>query len=164
LDRLLDHIARGPARRAITRKLERPEKEEEQDDVNHALVWLLQGLDQEALLGRYEGRLQRLRRQAKGAWKAEVGLGLDVCRFDDRLEVRAARKAISAQKPARARSPGVIHGEEHAVLFSPDGKHMATVSRGRVKVWRTSDWGLVARAEPDWFVEATRFSPDGKRL
>ncbi len=164
LDRLIDHIARNPPRSLLPKRNAYDREEEQRTDVNHALTWLLQAVDEKTLLDRYAAQLLRLRREARGAWKGEVDLALKVCRLDDRLELRAARERLRGVRPVRARVTAVFHGQEFKLAFSPDGKHLATAGTDQVKIWSTADWSHVASINVHRHVYSVQFTADGRYL
>jgi len=136
-------------------------------DVNHSLAWLVAGLDERTVLEQYGKRLLALRGQMPGRWKQEIQLALNVARVEDNFEMVEATDRLKGVQPVRSKSamrhPG--GSGEGVVAFTPDGKHLATVGGGDIRVWRTSDWALAAPAIPlQGSIAHLVFSPDGKYL
>jgi WD40 repeat protein len=167
IDRQIDHIVGGPPEPPEGRKREHRETystpEEERVDVNHALAWLVEELGEEKVYALYRERLLRLRDEAKGRWKAEVQLALDVCRVEDRAEVEAGLKRLRDVKPVRS-AAALRHDGPYVLAFSPDGRYLATAGYGFVRVWDTRDWSRAAEFAQEGTIERVRFSPDGKLL
>jgi hypothetical protein len=139
--------------------------EEDQDDVNHALAWLVAATDKADALRRHGARLIRLRDGAAGNWRRELQLALDVGEMEDQIELRAAFMRMRHVTPVRSR-PGVRHsGTVSAVSYSHDGKLLAMGgSGGGVTIWDTKRWSLVSRIEADGTIEELAFSPDDKLI
>ena len=136
-------------------------------DANHSLAWLLEQLDEKTVLDRYGKRMLALRDEARSGWKRELQLALDVAKVEDNLEMAKACERLKDVRPVRSKS-GMRHpggGGEGVAAFTPDGKHLATVGGGDLRVWRTNDWALAAPAIPlQGSLERLLFSPDGKYL
>jgi WD40 repeat protein len=166
----LAHVSKNPPEPPATRRLSggtyyRPEQQ--YFDVNHGLAWLIEQLDEKTVLDRYGTRLLKLRDAAPAGWKRELQLALDVAKVEDNLELADAFARLKDVRPVRSRA-GLRHPGsrgEGVVAFSPDGKHMATVGGGDLRVWRTDDWTLAAPAIPlKGSIERITFSPEGKFL
>jgi WD40 repeat protein len=165
IERQIEDVA-GQAGKAPVREQPQGEArpdEEEWEDVNHGLTWLLQQLDEDEVFSRYGRRLMRLRDQAKGRGKAELQLALDVCRVEDRLEVDAALARLKDVKPARS-APALYHGGFYVLAFSHDGKYLATAGDDHVSVWDTRDGSLASRFALKGIFKRVRFSPDDRLL
>jgi WD40 repeat protein len=156
-----------PEPRALERTSTYYQPEQQHVDVNHSLAWLLEQLDQKTVLERYGKRLLALRDQVSARWKQEVQLALDVAKVEDNFELAAALERLKDVRPVRSKS-GLRHPGgrgEGVVAFTPDGKHLATVGGGDLRVWRTGDWTLAVPPTPlTGSIERLVFSPDGKYL
>ncbi|MBI5368575.1 MAG: WD40 repeat domain-containing protein [Planctomycetes bacterium] len=138
--------------------------EQNQEDVNHALAWLLIAVGEESAVTRYGADLIMLRENARGRWRDELQVALDAVRATDTLELQAALARTAGLRPVRSQS-GLRHPGISALTFSADGKHLATGSSEHgVRLWNTADWSL-ARAVPlAERVTQVRYSPDGRLL
>jgi WD40 repeat protein len=138
-------------------------KEEDREDVNHVLTWLLQQMSEGEVRERYGETLIKLRDGSKGRWKDEVQLALDVCRVEDHIELSAALKRMTDVKPVRTGAEMRI-GHFTVLTFSHDGKLLATAGDGVVSVWNVSDWSLVTRFPQQGSMDGLAFSANDKLL
>jgi WD40 repeat protein len=162
LDQYLERIARAPLREEWTTD-ERRRWRGAREDVNLGLVWLVAQLPEEHVFARYAERLLRLRDRLRGGWRKEVQLALDTSRVEERMDLEAAIQRLRDTKPLRLAAP-MRHDGMDALAFSPDGKHLATVGYGWVRVWKTDDWSLATEFHVEGSLPRARFSPDGRFL
>ena len=167
LDRLLTQLAESPAQPVEPGRRSNRERdligEEDQDDVNHALVWLLQTLDEKTQQTVYGPRLLRLRDRTIGYAQREVQLALDVLGIETRVEVDQVRRRSQGFKPVR--SPAVpLQQQPHAVAFSRDGQFLASGDTQNVRIWKTRDWSLVATLPITGPINNVCFSPDSRSV
>jgi hypothetical protein len=124
LDRRLAHLHLSPvAPVAPSRRSDRERDligEEDQEDVNHGLVWLMHLLDEKTQQSVYGPKLLLLRDRTTGATRREVQLLLDVTGFEALREEDEARrrcKGIKAVASPYLPPPNM----PLSVAFSPDG-------------------------------------------
>ena len=70
------------------------------------------------------------------------------------------RRLCSASKPSRTlpyHAPGRI-------VFSPDGKLLASVGRNAIKLWRRDDYSEICTLEAGFLIKGVAFSPDSQML
>jgi WD40 repeat protein len=142
-------------------------REEENTYFNHSLSWLLDLMPEERVVRLYSKRLLQLRDKVPAGWKREVQLALDVTNVEDHLELADAVPRLKDVRPVRSkaalRHPG--GGNEGVLAFSPDGKYLATIGGGDLRVWHTHDWSAASKPIPqDGSIHQLRFSPDGRFL
>jgi WD40 repeat protein len=138
--------------------------EADDDAANHALAWLAIAIDERVLLQRYGNRLLKLRDAAKGHWKAELQLALNVARVEDTFELASLAErgpTSSVRSQARIYHPGGLG----SIAFSDDGQFLATGGKwGDIGVWNTGDWTCARMIEQEGPIRRLSFSPDGKFL
>jgi WD40 repeat protein len=144
----------------------RPWKDEEDlEEVNHGLTWLLQQSEGKPLRDLGDALL-KIRGGTRGRVQAEVQLALDVARIEDSLEIEGALSRMTGVQPVRSRTRLRHSGAGITqVAFSHDGKFLATAaSRDGVRVWSTDDWSEAGRIDVEGLVRCLSFSPDDARL
>ena len=64
----------------------------------------------------------------------------------------------------RNKMTGLHDGYVSGVAFAPDDRHLATAGQdGRLKIWNTADWGLLAESQPvNERLACLAYSPDGR--
>jgi len=164
-DRQLKYLADNPANplepARRTNRVRDPIGEENQNDVNHALVWLLQQLDDKTQHEVYGPRLLRLRERTTGFARREAQLALDVLGIEARLEWEQANRRAEGLKPVQ--SPVGVHQEApSSVAFSRDGRFLASGGSKDVRVWNTRDWSMVATVACSGPIDKLCFSPDSR--
>jgi WD40 repeat protein len=132
--------------------------EEENEDVNHGLVWLLMAMKEDEVLRHYAQRMVRLRDRLSGNWRDEVQLALDAARVEDNLELDTAKAAAKDIQPLRI-SPA-IRASGEPVAFSHDSRFLAAGNA----VWDVHDWSKVGSFKQDGTIEQVLFSKDDKFL
>lgn len=172
LFRLMAHIAGQPAEPPELPERSHWERyltpEEDHDDVNHALTWLLRQVNEKKRHQELGPKLLRLRDQAKGRWKAEVQLALDVGRIEDQIELEAGWKRLADWKPVRSTASGIRHPGRQGIqelAFSADGRYLASSTYENVRVWDLRDWSLAGEIKlKEAGIDKLAFAPDGKLL
>lgn len=170
LRRLLDQHLGFIAEQSRKLPQEKPEPpnpsrrgEEQREDVHHGLTWLVQQLSEEEVYSRYGQRLLQLRKEARGRWREEIQLALDVGKIEDHRELQVAFARMKNVKPMR--SVAGMHHARGALAFSHDGKLLATAGKEYVRVWNTRDWSLAGQfAHEGSSNDRLRFSPDDRLL
>ncbi|MGA2796456.1 MAG: WD40 repeat domain-containing protein [Thermoguttaceae bacterium] len=166
LKKELDYVESQPAETPTPKNQSEAgyRNEADDDDANHALVWLAVAIDEQVLFQRYGNRLMKLRDAAKGHWKAELQLALDVAHVEDNLELAAL--AQREQTNYLRSQPRIYHPQGvQAIAFSRDSKFLATGGAwGDIRVWNTEDWTCAQMIELDGQIYRLSFSPDGKFL
>jgi hypothetical protein len=132
--------------------------EEDYEDANHALPWLLMAMKEDEVRGQIAQRAIRLRDAASGRWKQEVQLALDAARVEDNLELEAAQAAAGKTRPLRIAPAIAAAGEP--VAFSHDGRFLACGNT----VWKVSDWSKAGGFKQEGSIERVIFSKDDKFL
>jgi hypothetical protein len=137
--------------------------EEDEEDVNHSLVWLLEQLDEKTRQSVYAPKLLRLRDRVRGHARREAQLALDVFGIDERIELEQAQARTKGLKPVRVPA-GLRLPDTSAVAFSRDGRLLAVGGCTSATVWRTQDWSQVGQVCRKPNVQAVAFSPDASLL
>ena len=162
LDKLLGRIESTPPFLAALPERNKYEyywsAEEEHDDANHALAWLLMAMKEDDVIGQFAQRTIRLRDHVSGPWKQEVQLALDAARVEDNLEIQAAKTQASKTRPLRITPAIPVSGEP--VAFSHDGRFLACGST----VWKVDDWSKAGGFDQEGSIERVLFSKDDKFL
>jgi WD40 repeat protein len=137
--------------------------EEDQEDINHSLVWLLRQIRKTTVQGVYAPKLLHLRDRVRGHARREVQLALDVFGIEERIELEQGQARTKGLTPVRVLA-GLRQGGTTAAAFSRDGRLLAFGGWTGVSVWRTQDWtrvGQVFKVNP---AQALAFSPDASLL
>jgi WD40 repeat protein len=167
LDLCLAQLAETPPRPPEPARRRGPDRdrigEEDQNDANHGLAWLLQQLDGETVHEVYGPKLLRLRDRTEGHVRREVQLALDVCGVEEGIEVERALRRVKGFEPIRGAAM-FRHPLTTRAAFSPDGRFLATCGALHVRIWRTSDWSNAATLPTEESVDKMCFSPDARFL
>jgi len=151
LEKLIAHIASNPPEPPAVARRSQVERclyeETDREDVNHALSWLIEVLDEGVVLRDYAERLVQLRDAAKGRWRQEVQLALDSARIEDTFALTAALARTNDIAPVRS---AINTGNRISQLcFSADGKTLRSVGRdNRVCTWDARTLEVVRRTSP----------------
>jgi len=132
--------------------------EEESEDINHGLAWMLMAMKEDEVLHHYTPRLIQLRDRLSGNWRDEVQLALDAARVEDNFELETAKGVAKDIQPLRI-SP-VIRAVGQPVAFSHDGHYLVAGNT----VWNVQDWSRAGGYEAEGTIDHVLFSQDDKFL
>ena len=162
LDRLLGRIESEPPVPGVLPQRSHYEyywnPEEDHDDANHALAWLLMAMREEDVVRQFAQRTIRLRDNVSGPWKQEVQLALDAACVEDNLEIQTAKAEAGKTRPLRIAPAIPAAGEP--VAFSHDGRFLACGNT----VWKISDWSKAGGFEQEGSIASEMFSKDDEVL
>ncbi len=107
-------------------------------------------------------RLLSLRDAAKGPWKEELQLAMDAAFVEDNLDLARSLGQSKETKPVQYEC-GLYQSDPDAIIFSPDGKHMASVGH-ELRIWNTADWTLAAKVRQAVDADWAMFSQDSESI